>query len=360
MNILEKRVLLCLKNYNNRKIVIWGGGSNLTRISNYLQNYGLYAEFIVDSNDEKCDKENTIYNTSVLHAHKNEYYVIVSISKFLSEIIDQLKKYGYEEGEDFSYLSVDQNSERKEYPADYCDEFGNQIIGELKGALISFRGTDSKIKVGEGFYGKGLKIDVYSDVELKIGDNVKAVKNTLWIFQDTVSCTIGNDCAWWSEGSELVCFENTICTIGNDVRINENCKMIMPGNTFLSIGDGCIFGKYVTIRTNDGHPIYDIKTGRQLNDARSKKRGVVIRDHVWIGQDVIILYNSDIGVGSIVGAKSLTKGKYPNNCIIAGVPARIIKSDIAWNNYQGKNGIYDVDERYRQLTEENQLSDLGV
>lgn len=32
----------------------------------------------------------------------------------------------------------------------------------------------------------------------------------------------------------------------------------------------------------------------------------------------------------MVGLGSIVKGTFPNNCIVAGVPAKIIKKDIAW------------------------------
>ena len=52
--------------------------------------------------------------------------------------------------------------------------------------------------------------------------------------------------------------------------------------------------------------------------------------HVWIGSEAMILSGSDIGSSSIVGARSIIDANYPNNCIVAGSPARIIKKDITW------------------------------
>lgn len=57
---------------------------------------------------------------------------------------------------------------------------------------------------------------------------------------------------------------------------------------------------------------------------------VVIGDHVWISHDVSILKGSSIGQGSIIGAKSLVIGNIPENCLAAGVPARVINHNISW------------------------------
>mgnify|MGYP001428598538 FL=1 len=47
--------------------------------------------------------------------------------------------------------------------------------------------------------------------------------------------------------------------------------------------------------------------------------------------NVCILYNTDISAGSVIGAMSLVKAKIPNNCIAAGNPVRVIRTDIAWS-----------------------------
>ena len=47
--------------------------------------------------------------------------------------------------------------------------------------------------------------------------------------------------------------------------------------------------------------------------------------YLYIGNNVIIPKNTEIGKNSIVGAGSIVSGKFPDNVIIGGVPAKIIK-----------------------------------
>ena len=93
----------------------------------------------------------------------------------------------------------------------------------------------------------------------------------------------------------------------------------------------------ISMCSGDGHTIFDVKSGRAINisDEISKNR-IVIDEHVWIGMNCNILYGTYIGKGSIVGAGSVVKGRYPNNCIIAGNIARIIKRDISWCRKDGE------------------------
>lgn len=55
------------------------------------------------------------------------------------------------------------------------------------------------------------------------------------------------------------------------------------------------------------------------------KGAVIIGDNVWIGEGVSILPNVKIGNNCVVGANSVVTKDFPDNCVIAGIPAKIIK-----------------------------------
>ncbi|MCQ5314902.1 hypothetical protein NE661_11700, partial [Megasphaera massiliensis] len=56
---------------------------------------------------------------------------------------------------------------------------------------------------------------------------------------------------------------------------------------------------------------------------------VVIEDHVWVGDNVVILHNVKIGYGSIIGANSVVTKDIPPCSIAVGAPNKVIKT---WNN----------------------------
>lgn len=60
---------------------------------------------------------------------------------------------------------------------------------------------------------------------------------------------------------------------------------------------------------------------------------VKIESNVWIGDGVVILPNTLIGNGSIVGANTVVIKNIPLNVIVGGNPARILKS---YNTHLGK------------------------
>lgn len=58
-----------------------------------------------------------------------------------------------------------------------------------------------------------------------------------------------------------------------------------------------------------------------------KKRPVVIGEGCFLGANSIILKGTTLGKNVVVGAGSVVSGTFPDNVIIAGNPARIIKEN---------------------------------
>ena len=124
------------------------------------------------------------------------------------------------------------------------------------------------------------------------------------------------------------------------------------------IGDDCMFSWNITLRTSDGHSIFDVNTRKNINSTKeiSEQQKIIIGDHVWVGMETLILYNTVIGNGSVIGARSLVKGKIPNNCTAAGSPARVLRRNIAWARKNGSDNILDCGEEYINLTEDTDLN----
>lgn len=96
--------------------------------------------------------------------------------------------------------------------------------------------------------------------------------------------------------------------------------------TSLTVGDDVMIASNVEIHTDDAHPIFDVESGRRINWSKN----VDIGNHVWIASRAIIRPGTSIGDGSVVGLNSIVKGRFPNNCIIAGTPARVVRRNVAW------------------------------
>ena len=105
-------------------------------------------------------------------------------------------------------------------------------------------------------------------------------------------------------------------TVGKNVFINACCKFQDQGG--ITIGNGVLIGHNVTLATlnHDQRPQF-----RQ----NIYPKPIKIGDNVWIGSNATILAGVTIGNGAIIGANAVVTKNVPQNTIVAGIPAKIIK-----------------------------------
>ena len=113
--------------------------------------------------------------------------------------------------------------------------------------------------------------------------------------------------------------ESARITIGNNVSTNNN--IFICAACQITIGDYTCIGQNVTIMDFEAHGTAADKRN-EMGDAGS----ITIHENVWIGNNVIILKNSEIRANSIVAAGAVVAGVFPANAIIGGVPAKVIKT----------------------------------
>ncbi len=112
--------------------------------------------------------------------------------------------------------------------------------------------------------------------------------------------------------------------IGDGSFVGHACSFGIAGS--VRIGANCLLAGAVTIRDCDGHPV---DAQRRMSGDRTTAeeiRPVVIEDGAWIGSGARILKGVRIGARSIVGAGAVVSRDVPPDCIVAGNPARIVKS----------------------------------
>lgn len=106
--------------------------------------------------------------------------------------------------------------------------------------------------------------------------------------------------------------------INEDVTITCAKRIIIGKNAHIARG--------VVIRDYDGHYIEDA--------SYRTAKPITIGDNVWIGYRAMILKGVTIGNNSVVAANSVVTKNVPPNCIVAGNPAKIIRSGINWRSKQ--------------------------
>ena len=101
----------------------------------------------------------------------------------------------------------------------------------------------------------------------------------------------------------------------------ENLNCIFLDVSTIEIGDNCMFAPNVQLYTAT-HPLHPVKRNSGLEYAKPIKIG----DNVWLGGGVIVTPGVTLGNNVVVGAGSVVTKSFPDNVVIAGNPARIIKT----------------------------------
>lgn len=115
-----------------------------------------------------------------------------------------------------------------------------------------------------------------------------------------IGVNLGRNVKFYAMKPGMFSTEPWLITIGNDCFITANCQFI----------------------THDGGTLILRKEIPDLEITAP----IIIGSDVYIGLNTTILPGTIIGNRCIIGACSLVKGTFPDNSVIAGVPARRIKS----------------------------------
>lgn len=108
-------------------------------------------------------------------------------------------------------------------------------------------------------------------------------------------------------------------------RLNLNCR----NGGRIALKKDILIASDVSFQTDDCHTLYSIADGTRKNPYGGK---IDVEEHVWIGQQAIVMGDCTIGRNSVVGARSFVRGAvFPSNVVLAGSPARVINEGINWD-----------------------------
>jgi galactoside O-acetyltransferase len=110
--------------------------------------------------------------------------------------------------------------------------------------------------------------------------------------------------------------------IGDRVAFNVGAHINASIGGVIRIGDDSLIGPNVTLRTS-GHrfeaPTLIREQGHVIGD-------IVMGRDVWLGANVVVLGGVHIGDGAVVGAGAVVTTDVPTMSVVAGVPARVIRT----------------------------------
>lgn len=105
--------------------------------------------------------------------------------------------------------------------------------------------------------------------------------------------------------------------VGREVFINFGCTFLDQGG--ITIEDGVFIGPGVKIAT-EHHPEEPAARHNLL------VKPVTIRRNAWLGAGAIVLPGVTVGENAIVAAGAVVTRDVPDNAVVAGVPAKVIRN----------------------------------
>jgi acetyltransferase-like isoleucine patch superfamily enzyme len=147
--------------------------------------------------------------------------------------------------------------------------------------------------------------------DVKLGNNVKLSK-----FINLYGCEIGDN-------TKIGAFVE----IQKNAKVGKNCKI--SSHTFIcegvTIEDNAFIGHSVTF-INDSYPRSTAPDGQLQTEKDWKVEPTLVKKGASIGSGVTVLSDVVIGENAIVGAGCVVTRDVPPNTIVAGNPAKILRS----------------------------------
>lgn len=190
-------------------------------------------------------------------------------------------------------------------------------------ALISGkRGSDSVIiPIGRFYYTckKGAKINIEKGC-LALNQKTSSPEPFTGVLKmmENSEINVQNSFSIFS-GHHIILMKNARLNLGSGY-INRNLKIRCFKE--ISIGNNVAISENVTIWDTDAHSII----GKEAEMTQPVKIG----NNVWIGTNVTILKGVTIADGVIIAAGAVVTKDIPENCLAAGIPAKVIKEHVKW------------------------------
>lgn len=221
-----------------------------------------------------------------------------------------------------SFLS---NFIQKKYSRKIDERIPNPVlisfcIGKAVSLLRGIIQTHSKIFLEKKVILKYRK-QIHFGKNLRLAENVKldALSEDGICFGD--NCSVGINTRIECTGSFSFLGKGFKC--GNNCGLGTDSFYGCAGG--IELGDDVIVGNFVSMHS-ENHNCSDTEIPIRLQGTTHK--GIKIGNNVWIGAKVTILDGVHIGNGCVIGAGSVVTKSFPDNSVIAGVPAKIIKERI--------------------------------
>lgn len=174
---------------------------------------------------------------------------------------------------------------------------------------------------------KGTKVSIDPTAKISVGTGRFVLNNnwckpnpfrTLFVMRKNSTLVVQGSFSVYSN-ADVSINDGATLELGSGF-INHGARIHCFNN--IKIGDHVYIGDDVAIRDSDGHEI--VGSGKPMS------LPIIIENQVWIGARATIVKGVKIGEGSVVAAGAVVTKDVPPHCMVAGVPAKVIKENVNW------------------------------
>jgi acetyltransferase-like isoleucine patch superfamily enzyme len=171
----------------------------------------------------------------------------------------------------------------------------------------------------------GRKVRVRGRSGLHLARGVSIGDNAFIDARGTVGLVMGGGSRLGRFG--VITTTSHLSRLGTGVKIGKNSGIgdfyQLGASGGVTIGDNVIAGPGLYVHSQEH--LYADPT-RPIRDQGTRQAEVVIDDDCWIGSRVTLLAGTRLGKRTIVAAGSVVRGHHPDGVILAGAPAKAVKS----------------------------------
>lgn len=182
-----------------------------------------------------------------------------------------------------------------------------------------------------GFLKTGNKVFIGSNTEILNPQNIVFGKNVT-IDKHTIIDGFSSEKIILGDCVKIGAFSNLNSTshfskygiglkMGNNSAIGDYSHFGAAGG--IEIGNDVIMGSYISFHS-ENHNFSD--TSKLIREQGVTSKGIKLGNNIWVGAKVTFLDGCVVGNNTVVAAGAVVNGIFPDNVLIAGVPAKVLKN----------------------------------
>lgn len=225
------------------------------------------------------------------------------------------------------------------YIEDYCKFRKKAVISAtICGKICLKMGTQADEKTTLRAYKSGIimigignklerRARVVSKVDSKvvIGDFCRIAEHSILASDVDSYLEMGKYSILGTDGVYMAKYSSTI-HMGERVCTMYGMLCNVGYGSSLEVGERTRFNRDTTIIAGNSHPIFDVTKPERKYECNDH---ITLGSEIWSGRGASYYGGAEVGDGSVIGVYTMVRRKYPNNCMLMGNPARIIRRNIA-------------------------------